>query len=162
VSASPVVTDDGVLVTADGYARLQAALEALRTVRRPELGEQLRVLREAADADDPAFFDLLEEQAQLEGRIGLLEAQIAAARVVGPARDGAAGIGTSVRVRHADTGESAEYRLVGPIEADADGGRVSVASPVGRALVGARPGETVVVEAPRGPAELEILAVRPA
>lgn len=151
---------DNVLVTADGYARLRAELEELRAVRRLEIAERLRESREDADPDNPLFFDLLEEQAQLEGRIKLLEAQVAEARVVGPADDGSAGIGSRVRVRHCDDGELADYDLVGPIESDAGSGRVSVAAPVGRALLGGRRGDTVVVETPRGAVRLEILGVR--
>ena len=67
-----------------------------------------------------------------------------------------------MRVRHGDSGEVAEYELVGLIESDAGNGRVSVGAPVGRALVGARSGDTVAVEAPRGTLELEILSVRSA
>jgi transcription elongation factor GreA len=105
------------------------------------------------------LFDLLEEQAQLEARINALEAQVAAARVVAPTADGSAGIGSSVRVRHCDSGEIAEYELVGPIESDAGNGRVSVEAPVGRALLGGRRGETVLLDTPRGSEQLEILSV---
>ena len=160
MSASPALrADDDVLITADGYKRLRAELEVLRTVRRPALTEQLRETREDGDPDNPLLFDLLEEQAQLEGRIRLLEAQVAAAQVVRHAADGSAGIGSCVRVRHCDTGDVAEYDLVGTIESDVGNGRVSVGAPVGRALLGRVGGDTVVVDTPRGPKQLEILAV---
>ena len=163
MSAAPALPDeDALLVTADGYERLCAELEALRTVRRAVLTEQLREAREDRDADNPVLFDLLEEQAQLEGQISLLEAQVATAQVVRPARDGAAAIGSCVRVRHCDSGDVAEYDLVGPIESDVGNGRVSVRAPVGRALLGRLAGETVDVETPRGRQQLEILAVSPA
>jgi transcription elongation factor GreA len=161
VSAFSAVEDD-VLVTAEGYERLCAELEALRTVRRAELTKQLREAREDGDPDNSVLFELLEEQAQLEARISLLEAQVAAAQVVGPARNGAVAIGSLVRVRHCDSGDVAEYALVGPIESDVGNGRVSVAAPVGRALLGRLRGEAVVVETPRGRRQLEILAVTPA
>jgi transcription elongation factor GreA len=163
VSASPAPPVEGdVLVTADGYERLCAELEALRTERRAALTEQLREAREDGDPDNPVLFELLEERAQLEGRISFLEAHIAAAQVVRPSRNGAAGIGSCVRVRHCDSGDVAEYDLVGPIESDVGNGRVSVGAPVGRALLGRLGGETVVVETPRGAQQLEILAVIPA
>jgi transcription elongation factor GreA len=161
VSAFPATTGDDVLVTAAGYAQLSAELEALRTTRRHEVTEHLRDVREDGDPDNPVLFDLLQEQAQLEWRIALLEAQAAAARVVEPAADGMAGIGSRVRVRHCDSGEVAEYDLVGPIESDLGNGRVSVRAPVGQALVGRRRGATVAVTTPRGRLELEILSVRP-
>lgn len=158
VSPAPRLEDD-VLVTADGYRRLCIELEALQTVRRAALTEQLREAREDSDPDNPVLFDLLEEQAQLEGRISLLEAQVAAAQVVRHAADGSAGIGSCVRVRHCDSGDVAEYDLVGPIESDVGNGRVSVGAPVGRALLGRVGGDTVVVDTPGGPKQLEILSV---
>jgi transcription elongation factor GreA len=161
VSAFLAVDHDNVLVTAQGYQQLCDELEEVRTVRRAALAEQLREAREDGDPDNPVLFDLLEEQAQLQKRINLLEAQVAAARVVLPTRDGRAGIGSCVRVRHCDTGDIAEYDLVGPIESDVGNGRVSVAAPVGQAVIGRLCGDTVVVETPRGRQELEILAVVP-
>jgi transcription elongation factor GreA len=159
---SELSVDDELVVTAHGYERLCAEFESLRTVRRAELAEQLRDARADGDDDNPALFDLLEELAQLERRISLLEAQVAAARVAAPAGDGTAAIGTCVRVRHCQSGDVADYDLVGPIEPDVGNGRVSVRAPVGRALVGRRRGDTVVVETPRGRQELEVLAVTPA
>jgi transcription elongation factor GreA len=161
-AVSPVTVDENVLVTAHGYVQLCSELAQLRTVRRATLTEELREARDDGDPENPVLFDLLEEQAQLEGRINLLEAQVAAARVVRPASNGMAGVGSCVRVRHCDSGDIAEYDLVGPIESDLGNGRVSVGAPVGRALVGRLSGDTVVVETPRGPQELKILAVIPA
>jgi len=161
VSAVPVANSDDLLVTAGGYAQLCAELEALGSEGRRELSERLWQARADGDlADNPALYELIEEQTQLERRIAVLEAQVAAARVVEPASDGTAGIGSLVRVRDAATGETAEYELVGPIEADARNGRVSVGAPVGRALAGRRRGETVEFETPRGHTRLEILGVR--
>ncbi len=159
MSAIPAEMDQDVLVTADGYVRLVDALETLRTLGRAQLADRFRESREDADPDNPLLFELLEEQAQLEARIGLLETQVAAARVVEPSADGSAGIGSSVRVRYADGGELAEYVLVGPVESDAASDRVSVQAPVGRALLGARTGDVVFVETPRRTERLEILGV---
>jgi transcription elongation factor GreA len=160
MNAFAAAIDDEVLVTADGYRQLCAELETLRTVRRQELTEYLRDARGDRDPDNPMLFDLLEEQAKLEGRIKLLDAQVAVARIADPATDGTAGIGSCVRVRDCDSNDVAEYNLVGPIEADVGDGRVSIEAPVGRALLGRRGGETVTVETPRGTAQLELLSVR--
>ncbi len=160
MNAPPAATADDVLITAAGYEQLRAELDRLRTVRRAEIAERLREARDDSDPDSPALYELLESQTQLEQRIAVLAAQVAAARVVEPASDGSAGIGSLVRVRHGDSGEVAEYELVGPIESDIDNARVSVGSPVGRALVGARRGVTVAVETPRGSLQLEVLGVR--
>jgi transcription elongation factor GreA len=151
--------DGDLLVTAEGYKQLRAELATLQSVERVSITEQLREAREDGDPDNPVLFDLLEEQAQLEGRISLLQAQISAARVAAPASSGAAEIGSRVRVRYCDGGEIAQYDLVGPIESDVGNGRVSVGAPVGHALLGRTAGDTAVVETPRGPMELEVLAV---
>jgi transcription elongation factor GreA len=159
VNAPAAATVGELLVTADGYEQLRSKLDALRTVRRQDLTESLREARLESDPENAALYDLLEEQAQLEARISVLEEHIAAARVAPPPLDGSAAIGSRVRVRHRDADEVAEYVLVGPIEADIGNGRVSIAAPVGRALVGRRRGETVTVEAPGGKTRLEILSV---
>jgi len=163
MSAVPMEHDveDGTLITAGGLARLEHELDGLRDVARHELAERFRTARNDGDAaENPALIDLLEEHGQLERRIAILEAQVASARVVAPARDGVAGLGTSVRVRDSGTGEVAEYELVGAVEADVGNGRVSLAAPVGRALFGRRKGDVVEVETPRGTIALEVLAVR--
>lgn len=152
--------EDGELITAAGFERLRNELDELCGTGRLELSERLREARADGDvADNPALLELLEEHAQLERRIAVLEAQVASARVVAPARDGMAGLGTFVRVRDVASGEVAEYELVGAVEADVGNGRVSLGAPVGRALVGRRKGDVVEVQTPRGTIELEVLAV---
>ncbi len=160
MNTAPAATADDVLITAAGYERLCAELDHLRTVRRAEITAHLRGAREDSDPDNPALYELLEGQTHLEQRIAVLRAQLAAARVVEPASDGSARIGSLVRVRHGDSGEIAEYDLVGPIESDIGNGRVSVAAPVGLALVGARRGDEIAVATPRGRLDLEVLDVR--
>jgi transcription elongation factor GreA len=153
--------EDGQLITAAGLERLQRELDELRDIGRRDLAERFRAARNDGDvAENPALIDLLEEQGQLERRIAVLEMQIANARVVSPTPDGVAGLGTSVVVRDGATGEVAEYELVGAVEADVGNGRVSLAAPVGRALVGSRKGDIVEVETPRGTIALEVLDVR--
>ena len=126
MTTTAAATADDVLITAAGYEQLRAELNHLRTVRRAEITEHLREAREDSDPDNPALFELLEGQTQLEQRIAYLTAQVAAARVVEPATDGSAGIGSLVQVRQGDSGEVVEYELVGRIEADVENGRVSV------------------------------------
>jgi transcription elongation factor GreA len=161
LSATPV--DDGLLITAGGYEDLRAELETLRGHIGPELSERLRDARQDGHlADNPPLFDLLEEQAQLDQRIALLEARLAAAQIAAPATDGRAGIGSRVRVRDLEVGNIVEYELVGAIEPQVGDGRVSVATPVGRALVGQRVGAKLNVATPGGTFPLEVLGVRPA
>ena len=123
-------------MSAEGYEYLCRELDTLRDLGRRELGERLRDARGHGDlADNPMLQDLLEEQAQLERRIAILDAQLAAAEIITPAADGRVGIGSVVRARDGE-GMAFELELVGPLESDAVNGRVSMHAPVGRALVG--------------------------
>jgi transcription elongation factor GreA len=156
----PMSGDEMSLITAEGYEQRGRELDVLRNQARAELAERLRHVREDGDlADNPTLYDLLEEQAQLEHRIGLLEAQLAAAEIVAPASDGVAGIGSIVRVRDGD-GMTFEYVLVGVLESDVGNGRVSISAPVGQALVGHRAGAAIDVATPRGPLPLKVISVR--
>jgi len=153
-------TDETLLISAEGYAQRCRELDELRTEAREALSEQVREARLDGHLDDnPALYELFEEQAQLERRIALLEAQLAAAEIVAPAGDGTAGIGSIVRVRD-DTGATGEYELVGPLESDIGKGCLSIAAPVGQALVGNPAGARVEVAAPRGALALELVSVR--
>ena len=151
---------DDLLVTARGYERLRLELETLRGEGRRAMSERLREARADGPLEDnPALFDLLEEQAQLERRIATLEARLAAARIAEPNGDGSAGIGSSVRLRDLETNELVEYEVVGAIEGNVGQGRVSLEAPVGRALLGAAAGDIVTVACPRGELRFEVMSV---
>jgi transcription elongation factor GreA len=159
-SSAPV---DESLITAQGYELLRAELERLQTDGRRDVGARLLDARHDGPlGDNPALAAVLEEQEQLETRIAALEAQLAVARVARPTRDGSAGVGSSVRVRHLHNDEVAEYELVGVSDPGIGDGRVSVAAPVGRALAGRRAGARIEVSVPRGLLALEILSVQQA
>jgi transcription elongation factor GreA len=152
--------DERVLITADGFEQLQRELDRLQTDERRRLSALLREARaDGALDDNPTLIDLLNEQSQLERRIALLEAQLAAADIAPPPRDGRVAIGSLVRIRDLETGEVFEYELVGSIEGDATNGRISTAAPVGRALIGQRGGAQVEVATPRGSVMLKVLDV---
>lgn len=149
-------------ITAEGLARLQDELERLRTTGRDEIGERLRSAlgAEANGADTPGYRDVCDDQALLEARIALLEERIASARLAEPGLvDGVVDLGERVRLRDLDTGEGLRFELVGPYEADPFADRVSIASPIGRALLGLQRGEVAVVDTPRGRRRLKVLAV---
>jgi transcription elongation factor GreA len=102
----------------------------------------------------------LEDQEFLERRITTLEAVLAVARVVDhPPRDGTVGVGSRVRLRDIDSGNTTEYLVVGSIEADPVERKLSSESPVGRALLGRRAGDILDVNAPRGTMRFRILGV---
>jgi transcription elongation factor GreA len=155
-----VNVDARVLISPDGYDDRCRELDLLRTEARRDLAARMHDARQDGDlADNPVLQELLTEQHQLERRIGGLEAQLAVAEIAFPALDGRAGVGSVVRVRDAD-GATSEYELVGPLESDASNGRVSVAAPVGQALLYQRAGARVEVQTPGGRHALEIISVR--
>jgi transcription elongation factor GreA len=147
-------------MTAAGFEQRCRELDTLRNDGRRQMSDLLRDARgDGALEDNPTLVDLLHEQAQLERRIALLEAQLAAAEVASPPHDGRAAIGSVVRARDVETGALFEYELVGPIEGDPTMGRISTSAPVGRALIGQRGGAEVEVTTPRGRVLLKVLEV---
>ncbi len=149
-------------ITREGHARLSAQLAELVTVRRPEVVRWLRDARGGGAADDnPDHAEALETYALLERRIAALRHTLARAEIVDAASQDTAGIGTSVQLRMPD-GRTTRYQLVGAAEAEPQSHRISIDSPVGRAILGRRPGDIVAVHAPRGTHQIEILAIGPA
>ena len=118
------------LVTARGYELLREELARLRSLGRRQMSERLRQVRQDARFEDSsALSGALEEQAQLESRIAALEGRLATAQIAQPMRDGSAGVGSSVCVRHLDTDQVVEYELVGAIDPGIGDGRVSLVAP---------------------------------
>ncbi len=146
-------------LTAEGAARLQTELQNLTQVRRPEVIARIRTAKELGDLKENADYTAArEEQSFLEGRIQAIEALLRGARIIEtPAAGASIGLGSTVRVE--TLGEETTYVLVGTTEADPAKGRISVASPVGQALLGHGPGDDVVVRTPRGDATYRVLSV---
>jgi transcription elongation factor GreA len=146
-------------LTAEGAKRLRAELTELVEVRRPETVARIRSAKELGDLKENADYHAArEEQSFLEGRIQALEAQLRGAVIATvPSAGAGADLGSSVTVE-AD-GSTVTYTLVGSAEADPSAGRVSVVSPVGKALVGATAGAEVLVQTPRGQVLYRVLAV---
>ena len=149
-----------VRLTEEGRRDLEAELQRLEG-ERPALAALLGKAR--AGGNDPSenldLRDAMDALALLEGRIGELRALLAAAEPIEEtAADGVARMGAKVKVRHAD-GEEAQYTLVSPAEADPRRGRISVESPIGRALVGRKKGDTSTADTPGGTERLKVLSV---
>ncbi len=145
-SSSPVS------LTPQGYAQLEAELAALKS-ERPRIAEELR--RAAADKDfrENAPLEAAREyQGQMEARIRAIEAMLKAATVTEAELVSMtkAGIGSTVVLRDLALGEEVRYTLVSPSEAKPAAGRISMASPIGKAIIGHKPGETIEVSAPAG------------
>ena len=137
-------------LTAEGAARMQAELDDLIKVRRPQVIARIRAAKELGDLKENADYTAArEEQSFLEGRVQALEARLRDAVIVEARAAGVhADIGSVVTVE--EDGLTTTYTLVGSAEADPAAGRLSVVSPVGRALVGAMAGDEVTIETPRG------------
>jgi transcription elongation factor GreA len=144
---------EDVLLTPEGYAKLEAALERLSTEGRREISQRLRHALASGDdlSENGDYFDVREDQALLEQRIALLQDRLARARVIEPPSGAdVVAIGGRVRLRELETNATVEYRIVGSAEANPAEFRLSNESPVGRTVLGRRRGETVEVDAPGG------------
>jgi transcription elongation factor GreA len=157
---------DATYLSAEGIDRLRAELTELTTVRRREVVARIKAAKELGDLKENSDYHAArEEQSFLEGRVATIEGMLRSAVVIeAPGADGRVHLGSTVSVVEvAEPGGSDEeavvYRIVGSAEADPAAGRISNASPVGRALVGRGVGETVTVTTPRGEVAYRIVAV---
>ena len=153
---------DEIVITPGGRERLDAELEHLTNEGRREIAERLKhaAASEANCAENAEYLGVREDQALLERRIALLAERLQSAQVVEPQPgNGRVDVGERVRVRDLESGARLELELVGTLESDATAGRISVASPLGRAILGLRRGEIAEVDAPRGRLQFKILAV---
>jgi transcription elongation factor GreA len=153
---------DEIVITPEGRERLEAELERLTNDGRREIAERLKraVASEANRAESAEYLTVLDDQALLERRIALLAERLRSAQVIEPQLgNGRVDVGERVRVRDLESGARLELELVGTLESDAGAGRVSVASPFGRAILGLRRGEVAEVHAPRGRLRFKVLAV---
>ena len=154
-----------VILTPDGYKKLQAEIEELSTVRRREVADRIRIAREFGDIAENAEYDSAKnDQAHLEARIAMLEERLKNARVVTKKeiKSGEVSIGTKVRLRDVKAGKTVEYHIVGSAEADPSANKLSNESPVGKAIMGRKKGETVEVAAPRGKMTFKIMDIKAA
>jgi len=150
------------VITPEGLQRLSDELERLSTDGRRAIAERLRhaAASEANPDENADYLGVREDQALLERRIAQLEERLGSAHVVEPqVGNGRIDVGERVRLRNLDSGERLELELVGPLEADPAGGRISIASPLGKAIQGLRRGQIAEVDAPRGRLRYKILAV---
>ncbi len=147
-------------MTATGKAELEKELEVLKTEGRIDIAEKLKVARSYGDLSENSEYDEAKsEQAKIEARINELEYQLDHAEIIDVEDADAASIGKKVTVKRLSDGVEATYEIVGFAQSDPANGKISDESPVGKALVGSKAGQTVVVEAPIGNLEYEILSI---
>jgi transcription elongation factor GreA len=154
-----------VILTPEGYEKLKQEIEELSTVKRREVAERIRVAREFGDiAENAEYDDAKNEQMLLEHRIATLEERLRDARVITKkdiAKD-VVSVGSKVKLRDVAAKETIEYHIVGSAEADPAANKLSNESPVGKAIMGHKKGETVEVSAPRGTLKFKILEIKAA
>ncbi len=147
------------IVTKEGLKKLELELEELKTVRRKEVAEKIKVARGFGDLSENSEYDEAKnEQAIVEGRIAELEAQLKNVRVLDESELGTENvhIGSVVTVRFKDKKTDVTYEIVGSTEANPLGGRISDESPIGKGLIGHAVGDTIEVETPGGEITLTI------
>jgi transcription elongation factor GreA len=143
------------VLTPQGLEELKTKIEYLRGDRRREVAERIKEAREFGDiSENSEYDDAKNEQAMLEKQISDLEERLASARVIDEKSvdTETVSVGATVHVKDQKTDKSQKFKIVGSAEADPSDGKLSNESPVGRALLGHRRGETVTVPVPRGPA----------
>ncbi len=149
-------------ITKEGYAALKKELERLKTIERPETIRSIEIARAHGDLSENAEYHAAKErQSFLEGRIGELSYKIGNAKIIDPSSvpKDTVRFASKVLVENLDSEERVEYMIVGPDEADIKQGKISVSSPLGSALLGKKPGDEAVLQAPGGKRVYEILEI---
>ena len=154
-----------VILTPEGYEKLKDEIEVLSTTRRREVAERIRIAREFGDiAENAEYDDAKNEQMLLEHRIATLEERMRDARVISKkdiAKD-VVSVGSKVKLRDVAAKETIEYHIVCSAEANPAENKLSNESPVGKAIIGKKKGETVEVAAPRGKMKFKIMEIKAA
>ena len=151
-------------MTVAGAERLRAELQRLKTVERPAIVQALSDARSQGDLSENADYDAAKErQGFIEGRISELESKLAHAQIIDPSAieaDGRVVFGSTVEIEDLGNGERQSYQIVGDDEADIKASKISVNSPIARALIGKSEGDTADVQAPGGMRSFEVVGVR--
>ncbi len=148
-----------VIMTAEGQKKIEDELEHLKTVRRKEVAEKIKAALAFGDISENSEYDEAKnDQADLEKRIMKLEGLLSNAKIINEAeiKTDEVSIGSSVIIKDTDTQETETYTIVGATEADPYENKISNESPVGRALIGKKVGDTIEVQVPDGFAKFEI------
>jgi transcription elongation factor GreA len=149
-------------ITREGYEALKRELEHIQKVERPKTIKAIEEARAHGDITENAEFEAAKDrQAFVEGKISELGYKLARADIIDPQRlpKDRAVFASSVLLENIDTGDNVKYQLVGPDEANIDKGRISVSSPLGKAILGKKPGDEIVLEAPGGKRFYELIEI---
>lgn len=154
---------DMIPFTEAGYKRIKEELETLKSVERPKIIQEIAEARSHGDLKENAEYHAArEKQGFIEGRIQMLEDQIARANVLDFSGDssGVVKFGAYVSVVDEESGDEKTYHIVGDLEADIDQNRISVGSPLSKSLLGRKEGDVLEVRVPKGIKEYSILKVQ--
>lgn len=149
-------------MTSDGYSRLQEEIKRLKSIERPAIIRAIAEARTHGDLSENAEYHAARErQSFIEGRLMDLEDRVARAEVIDTSKLSGSVIkfGATVTLADEETDEEQTFRIVGEDEADVKGGRLSVTSPLARALIGKGKGDSVEVSTPRGAKSYEVVTV---
>ena len=151
-------------LTVRGAEKLKTELHQLKTVQRPAVIQAIAEARAQGDLSENAEYDAAKErQSFIEGRIADVEGKLSNAQIIDPTTldaDGRCVFGSTVEIEDTDTSDKVTYQIVGEDEADIKERKISISSPIARALIGKSSGDIVEVMAPGGVREFEILDVR--
>lgn len=153
---------DRIPITLEGYTKLKAELDRLKNVDSREVIEAIQEARGHGDLSENAEYDAAKErQGFIEARINELESKMSLFDVIDISKMSGDKItfGATVTLENVDTEERKHYSIVGPDEADITKGRISILSPLARAIVGKKAGDDAIVQAPGGEIEYEIIKV---
>ncbi|MEQ1489609.1 MAG: transcription elongation factor GreA [Terricaulis sp.] len=150
-------------MTAEGYTALDAELKRLKTEERPAVIQAIAEARAHGDLSENAEYHAAKErQSFIEGRVAELEDKIARAQIIDISKLSGKQVkfGATVNLLDEDSGAKAKYKIVGEDESDVKGGKISITSPIARALIGKEEGDVIEVMAPGGPKSYEITKVK--
>ncbi|MBR2565285.1 MAG: transcription elongation factor GreA [Paenibacillus sp.] len=157
------MANDEVILTQEGLEKLEEELKELKTVKRKELAERLKLAISYGDLkENSEYHSAKDDQAFMETRILILEKMLTKARVISTDHidSNQVGIGSTVLLNDIEFAEKIEYQLVGPAEADVSNSKISYESPLGKELMGKEVGSVIHVNAPMGVIKYELLEIK--
>lgn len=152
--------ENEVIISAEGYLKLEEELNYLKNEKRPEVITALKEARALGDLSENADYDAArDEQAKVEGRIKELEYQLEHSKIVDNANKDEVSVGTTVTVLYVDDNEEEVYQIVGSLEADPFENKISNESPIGGAIMGKKVGDVIAVASPNGSYDIKIVKI---
>jgi len=149
-----------ILLTSEGFLELETELNELKTVKRPVIIEAIKEARAQGDLSENADYDAARnEQAAVENRISELEYMLENAKIIEKCKGNAVDMGAFVTIKYEEDNEEEEYQIVGSMEADPFANKISNESPIGKAIMNKKVGDTISVESPTGSYKIKIVKI---